>query len=388
MIELSREQNDVIDGIVEWYRSPGGKKFTVVSGYAGTGKTQTISRLHAVLDSMFRGIRIAYATLTAKAALVLREKGILEAQTMHSLMYDAVVSKDKKGHVHIVFHRKSSLPCGLVVIDEASMVSEDLFNDLLDFGKPVIFVGDSFQLPPVSGSFNIMDDSNVDFRLTHIFRQDGCSEIIDMSERIRNGEPVPFKKTGEVTKTTVKDLAPGEMMSYNQILTGKNSTRVKFNEIYRTEAGFSSVLPQRGERIVFLRNHRQSGVFNGQQAAITDMPVVVGRDLLEVRYMPIFNDVFDMLDARERRATVSSLCFNNQKAADVMLGKSVGKSGDAGVEFADFAYVVSVHKFQGSQAENILILDDCFGVWDKELRQRWLYTAVTRAEKTVRIAMV
>lgn len=387
MIELSKEQNDVIDGITAWYRNPCGKKYTVVSGYAGTGKTQTISRLRSVLEDVQRGIRISYVTLTAKAALVLRDKGVTSAQTMHSLMYDAVVTKDRKGHIHIAFHRKSSIPCDLVVVDEASMVSEDLFNDLLGFGKPVVFVGDSFQLPPVSGSFNIMDDSNVDFRLTRIFRQEGFNEIIAMSERVRNGETIPFKKDGEVTKTTVKDLAPGEMASFNQILTGKNSTRVEYNRIYRDSAGYRSVFPQRGERIVFLKNHRQNGVFNGQQAVLTDMPVVVGPDLIETRFMPMTSDLFDMLDAKERRLTLSTKCFNNTNAADTMMDKSF-RNRQADCEFADFAYVVSVHKFQGSQAENILVLDDCFGVWDKELRQRWLYTAITRAEKTVKIAMV
>ena len=117
------------------------------------------------------------------------------------------------------------------------------------------------------------------------------------------------------------------------------------------------------------------------------MPVVVGPDLIETRFMPMTSDLFDMLDAKERRLTLSTKCFNNPNAAETMMDKSF-RNRQTDCEFADFAYVVSVHKFQGSQAENILVLDDCFGVWNKELRQRWLYTAITRAEKTVKIAMV
>ena len=39
----------------------------------------------------------------------------------------------------------------LIIIDECSMVDEDLGKDLLSFGKPTLVLGDPAQLPPVKG---------------------------------------------------------------------------------------------------------------------------------------------------------------------------------------------------------------------------------------------
>ena len=44
----------------------------------------------------------------------------------------------------------------------------------------------------------------------------------------------------------------------------------------------------------------------------------------------------------------------------------------------DFGYAVTCHKFQGSQAESVLVYDDSF-MWDEQMHRRWSYTSVTRA---------
>jgi exodeoxyribonuclease V len=49
----------------------------------------------------------------------------------------------------------------------------------------------------------------------------------------------------------------------------------------------------------------------------------------------------------------------------------------------DFGYALTVHKAQGSQWENVVLFDESFAF--KEMRQRWLYTAVTRASETLTV---
>ena len=46
----------------------------------------------------------------------------------------------------------------------------------------------------------------------------------------------------------------------------------------------------------------------------------------------------------------------------------------------DYGYALTVHKAQGSQWKNIILYDDGFGKRDPNVRRRWLYTAITRAE--------
>ena len=67
----------------------------MLSGAAGTGKTTLISKLPKELSTKNQYVNISYATLTAKASLVLRNKGI-PASTIHSLIYDTKIKEDLK----------------------------------------------------------------------------------------------------------------------------------------------------------------------------------------------------------------------------------------------------------------------------------------------------
>jgi exodeoxyribonuclease-5 len=48
---------------------------------------------------------------------------------------------------------------------------------------------------------------------------------------------------------------------------------------------------------------------------------------------------------------------------------------------ADFGYAITVHKSQGSEWGDVILRDDGFGSWEKDLRRQWLYTAITRASE-------
>lgn len=54
----------------------------------------------------------------------------------------------------LTFRRRESIDKGikLIVLDEASMVSDEVMFDILNFGVKVLLCGDDSQLPPVEGS--------------------------------------------------------------------------------------------------------------------------------------------------------------------------------------------------------------------------------------------
>ena len=379
MHNLDNDQQNALDGLYDWFFSQSREQYVCVSGYAGTGKSYLIKVLSNVLNEAKPNIRIAYCCLTAKAALVLKQNGIDSARTIHNLIYEVKYTKDKKGNVVVHFYKKKILPFDLIIIDEASMVSEKLFDDICDYGIPIICVGDSFQLPPIEGSFNLMDDKNVNFRLTQIHRQNKGNEIIELSERVRNGEHIPFHKSNDTRKINVKDLDLDDFVNFNQIITGKNSNRVLYNQLYREVKGYKSKLPERNEKLIFLKNDYKLNVFNGEQIILTDYPIVVGKNLIKIKYFDITYDLMDMLDAKELDQTVTTECFNVADPSNVILNyKSKNKQDKA---FVDYGYVISCHRSQGSQWENVCVLDDNFGCWDHLLRQRWLYTAITRASE-------
>jgi ATP-dependent exoDNAse (exonuclease V) alpha subunit len=70
---------------------------------------------------------------------------------------------DKKGNI-TGWQRTKEVEADLIVVDEASMVNQRLWLDLLGTGRPVIAIGDHGQLPPIEGSFNLMEKPDHDAR--------------------------------------------------------------------------------------------------------------------------------------------------------------------------------------------------------------------------------
>lgn len=83
---------------------------------------------------------------TGKATNILRRKGIHSAETIHSTIYDVKKDEDKVKYSIKPF---SKLLLDGFIIDEASMISEEIYKDLCYYEKPIIFVGDHGQLPPI-----------------------------------------------------------------------------------------------------------------------------------------------------------------------------------------------------------------------------------------------
>ena len=177
--EWSREQADAIDQVGRWLKQGEPQVFRLF-GYAGVGKT-TLAR-HIAEGA--RG-ETAFAAFTGKAALVLRSKGCAGATTIHALIYRA--SEGAEGAPNFTLNADGpASKAGLIVIDECSMVDAELARDLLSFGKPILVLGDPFQLPPVKGA-GFFTDGAPDVMLTQIHRQAQDNPIIRLSEIVRSG---------------------------------------------------------------------------------------------------------------------------------------------------------------------------------------------------------
>jgi len=139
-------------------------RVTVVTGGPGTGKTTTVARVLAVLQSVAGpGLRVALAAPTGKAAARLQEAvraevagleaadrrrvGSPEATTVHRLLGWRPGSSTRFRH-----DRSNRLPHDVVVVDETSMVSLPLMARLLEALRPqarLVLVGDPDQLASV-----------------------------------------------------------------------------------------------------------------------------------------------------------------------------------------------------------------------------------------------
>jgi exodeoxyribonuclease V len=167
-------------------------------------------------------------------------------------------------------------------------------------------------------------------------------------------------------------LDPQRVLNADQVLVGRNATRRAYNARLRERRGFDDPLPVAGDKLVCLRNNRRKGLFNGGLWLIKERP----RPRRQILRMHLTSD--EGLDDRVVKVSVRPECFNGTIET---LEWPQRKKYD---EF-DFGYVLTVHKAQGSQWDDVVLFDESFAF--AESRERWLYTGVTRAAKKLTLVM-
>jgi exodeoxyribonuclease V len=334
-------------------------------GYAGTGKTTLAKHLAESIDG-----KVLFAAFTGKAACVMRSKGCQGATTIHSLIYRARDS----GQETPTFELWDEAPASkakLIIIDECSMVDAELARDLMSFGVPLLVLGDPAQLPPIQGG-GFFTGTEPDAMLTEVHRQAQDDPIVRLSMMIRAGKRLQEGRYGESDVVRREAVDSARVIGANQILVGRNTTRRAYNARLRQRRGFADALPIAGDKLVCLRNNRRKGLFNGGLWVVTESPKR-RRQILRMRLRPD-----EEVGGRMTRVSVRPECFTG---AIEQLDWPARKSYD---EF-DFGYVLTVHKAQGSQWDDVVLFDESLAF--PENRDRWLYTGVTRAAKRLTLVV-
>ncbi len=396
-IQFSPTQATVISGLLDWFaKGKPQKPFVVVAGLAGTGKTTIAAEFVKKLLTENSKLKVAFAAYTGKAAQVLAEKlAGVPAEfigTLHSLMYAPIV--DSRGEIS-GWQRKQTLPFNLVVVDEASMMPQEIWTDLRSFGLPVLLSGDQGQLPPIQGKSGLLDKP--DFVLTEIFRQEEGNPILDLAYRARAGQTIAPGKYGHfVERFDPKDDGTSERLQElleaaagsddTLVICGFNHTRQKLNEQMRHYYFSGEVIAgkvQAGDKLVCLRNNHLKQIYNGMLGRLKAIEEAdsVGQssgesdnsgdsDLLLARIE------FD--DGSAYRGEISGKQFG---LASTLPYEQQTK----GVDLFDFGYALTVHKAQGSEARRVILFDQRSQHMDEQTYARWLYTAITRAREELYI---
>ena len=359
-IKLSDKQQEAVEKFEQWFHDKNSKQIFRLFGYAGTGKT-TIAKYFAKII----GGNVCYAAYTGKAADVMRKNGCYGAQTIHSLIYKAEM--DHIGNFIFSLNNKSIAKCvDLIIIDECSMVDDEMANDLMSFGTKILVLGDPAQLPPIDGSGYFINDKP-DIMLTEIHRQAEENPIIVMATAVRHGYNLDYGEYGN--SKIVKDIDLNEMVAADQVIVGKNDTRESLTKIYRNTKGFKGLYPVAGEKLICLKNDRQLGIFNGQMFTVMEDPKPEKKNFLSIL-------VKSENSNKTYRVTVHKSFFNPE------IPKPFWKQLIKTQEFY-WGWVISCHKSQGSQWDNVYIINEA-SVF-RENKYKWLYTALTRAAETVTI---
>jgi len=367
--------------------------FSIIHGYAGTGKTSTVEAICRVAERM--GWPVTLCAPSGKASRVLNERTGFPAFTTHRILGATPTEDDK-----IIFQVNSDnpLPPGVIVVDEGPMVGLDLFYRLISAipkadtpqegkeicGTVLVLVGDRGQLPPVDAGNPFIDIMDTGFypttNLTEIYRTGKGSSIARTLGLVRQGiiptwpndgemdfhtgigyEELPYRLTQELVKI-VRDgaipLSEAQIIVPNKIGTaGAPIISWRFQQIMGY-SGANVVIGERevpnqlrnevppetrvfqGDRVRHTKNNRDLNIFNGE----------IG-DVIEVS--PITETVIVQYPDRS-----DPVIYNRKDKFQL-----------------DLATAATVHTFQGSQVQNVLV-----GIHPSRLLdRRFAYTALSRA---------
>lgn len=426
-ISLTTQQEEAVEKARAWWETKQQPVFRLF-GYAGTGKTTIAQHIVGEL-----GVdNVLYAAFTGKAAYVLRSKGCADARTIHSLIYlptekaraklkelkeqlDAETDPAKRDLIHrqirLEEHKLESpswilrspeetelTTAELLVVDEVSMVGEPMALDLLSFGVPILVLGDPAQLPPVEGGGYFID-VEPDHLLTEIHRSALDSPVTRLATAVRHSRigDSRYGVVGADEDSGRRDhMSVTDLLSYDQVLVGTNATRWQAIHLLRSLRGQVGPEPVQGDRVIVLANNADQDVFNGQQFLVEACEPDPKRD--DRMRLKVVDD-----EDRPRTLTTWRSGFVNLEGE-----KLAKREGRGGVVAATFGQAITTHKAQGSQWDQVLVVDEAnvfariaaktkgqtrsaTGIPDRGRTaeaghlagQRWLYTAVTRAAQQV-----
>jgi exodeoxyribonuclease-5 len=414
----------------------------LLKGYAGTGKTTSVSVLVNVIEKL--GMRYVLLAPTGRAARVLANYSNRSAGTIHRHIY---YSKQMRTGEGIFELKENELSDTLFIVDEASMIGHaqnEPFNDLLDdlishvysgAGCRLLLIGDTAQLPPVGSpdSPALQLDhlkSNyylnvAEVELNEVIRQQEGSGILRNATTIRQLITSEKKDLPTLTVSEFRDIEriSTDLQEYLEnayahygkddmiVITRSNKRANLFNQQIRNRILWLEEEINAGDRMMVLKNNyywlkgaefTAGFIANGDTLEIKRVMKFEDRDkfrfckaivrMPDYPEMPEFetlllcNTIWDnhaSLPTEERQALARMIAEDYPEISDSrLLQKSVKNDAYYNALQVKFSYAITCHKAQGGQWPCVFV--DQGYITDEmtgiELN-RWFYTAFTRAQE-------
>ena len=358
-----------------------------------SGKTYTANKVIEYLD--LEEEDVAFVAFTGMAAGVMTRKGQV-ATTIHRLIYNPIVEKGK-----VRFVKKESLDLKLIVIDEISMVSNKLLEDIQSFNIPIMTLGDPAQLDPVGGSTNNLLD-NPDIFLDEPVRQSLENPIIHLANEVRKGNDISLGKYADNVLILRPDQIDDTFLQYaDQILVSYNKSAKSINDRFRKDIlNIDSEFPIEGDKIMCLQNNWKKMItednidqyltnrligyvdkIRKNMGKIKSTKIDFRPEYFEDQYFDnilmdqlvydgIINKTSELYEAREGNEELNQI-YKKRLVYQNTTFESVNPF--------NYAYGITIHKSQGSEYDNVLLYDENY----MHNRLRSLYTGITRAKEVL-----
>ena len=383
---LNKEQKSAIEKALT-------KDFCLITGGPGTGKTYTLARLVAIFLKNNPDLKIALAAPTGKAANRMKEalreayKTLPEeyknfsipedAQTIHRLL-------DIREGV-AKFDEKNPLPYDLIIIDEASMLSLELANYLLEaaLNSRIILLGDPNQLAAVEPGAVLYDlvqspklkENIASLKETKRFAKD--SEIFKLSESLNLEKFSDFEKILKEAKK-IKHQIPNSDLLENlgdffkpYFLAVKklnpNPSEEEILNLFKVFDEFRILCANKKGNLgtEFINQYLFKKFSAGKNEFFMGLPLMVEKN-------DYVNEIFN--------GDVG--IFINEKIYFPQHLKGISKL-QINPNILKPSFAMTVHKSQGSEFKKVLLIMDAFR--EEILSRELFYTAITRTKEDLEI---
>lgn len=395
---------------------------SIITGGPGTGKTTTITMLLRTLLHFGNAEEIAneivLAAPTGRAAQRISEavrNEIGSEEFEHADLLRAIPSKTihdllrQSFSTELTFRHNATniLHYKTIIIDEASMIDNKLFESFLaavDKNSRIVIVGDPQQLPSVNAGNMLqtlirqIDGTENITRLTKTYRASGgVGDIYDIAKTKQLLEKQRAAAPAEGKLNYVWDEKQKPYCFYDSAsYTATDYVKAVRNWINKfiNEIGFNSLLHEEDPKIKILKQLEQAQALSVLRSGPEGCNYI-NEKLFEAlcrhekqrfpSFYPIIitanNSALGLTNGQMGIVLRGEL---NRYYAYFLDGESVRSFPYENLPAFEKAYVITVHKSQGSQYKNVLLLLPSKG--DSPLLTRSIvYTAVTRAKNTVTV---
>ena len=266
----------------------------------------------------------------------------------------------------------------LIVLDEVSMVGEEMARDLMGFGKPILVLGDPGQLPPIKGEGAFTRDAP-DVMLTEIHRQarrarssgspqwrGKASRSASASTKLRLEDAQGRRDAGAVAARR-----PGHLR-HERDPAAAQQCHAPRRRIPRRRAATGP-----GEKIICLKNQNDIGLINGMFVTLDDI-VDEGSLYFSATVTDEDGKPDPPPDATARRGGSASTRATSRTTSPSTASGTTATAREAQPDRGDLGWAITV-TIAGLAVENVIVWDD--GLGRRAGPPRWLYTAITRAER-------
>lgn len=258
-----------------------------------------------------------------------------------------------------------------VLVHNCSMCDYSIAEDLRAYGRKILVLGDLEQLPPIQGQ-GAFTARPPDYTLTEVHRQAAESPVLRLAGAARRGTRLEDTLAEGDDRARIIRLGRRELLEAAergaQVICGVHRSRWGATKIIREHFGFRSGFPESGDRVICRRNDRELGIYNGMLGTVLE---VYDADNWRVNFRVRMDDTGEELDVWS-----DATLFREHTE-----GKLKPPLYQREVQLFDFGFVITCHSAQGSEWDEVVIIDDSQRFGDEA--RRWLYTAITRAAERV-----